>query len=368
MPVLDSKKLALPFDFQQSSEAVFRTTGKSAHEQTGEIQDLRRAIGLLTPEEYYYYRLFDDARYDVAEKRRFLGRAAQQKMIARCAARRWSGIVHDKILFQVLMQGYGFPMPRIIGTYHAQRSAPGAVALRDARELASFLRSSSYPLFGKPVFGMFSLGSIRLESYDADRDALMIHDRTFVSVAVLVKELARYAARGYLFQEVKHPAGPILSACGDRIACARIVILVGASGPEIFRALWKVPASANIADNFWRPGNLLAALDVGTGRLTRVVRGTGLEQHEVDLHPDSGVALIGMHLPHWQKVKELTLSGARVLSGLSMQAWDIALCPEGPVVIEVNVGGDFNLPQLAAARGLFDPQFAKFLRRTGYLS
>jgi hypothetical protein len=368
MPVLDSKKLTSPFDLQRSSQAVFRATGKSLNEQTDEIHRLQRAVGLLTPEEYYYYRLFDDSRFDAADKKKFLGRAAQGRIIARCAAGRWSGIVHDKILFQVLMQAYGFPMPRIIATYHAQRSAPGAAALRDAQELALFLRSGSYPLFGKPVYGMFSLGSIRLESYDADRDAVVLHDGTFATVTTLVKELSQYAQRGYLFQEVKHPAGPILSACGDRIACARIVILVGASEPEIFRALWKVPAASNIADNFWRPGNLLAALDVGTGRLTRVVCGAGLEQREVELHPDSGVGLIGMHLPHWQEVKALSLSGARVLSGLSMQAWDIALCPEGPVVLEVNVGGDFNLPQLAAARGLLDQRFSKFLRRTGYLS
>ena len=30
-----------------------------------------------------------------------------------------------------------------------------------------------------------------------------------------------------------------------------------------------------------------------------------------------------------------------------MQAWDIALTDRGPVLVEVNIGGDLNLPQLA---------------------
>jgi hypothetical protein len=46
-----------------------------------------------------------------------------------------------------------------------------------------------------------------------------------------------------------------------------------------------------------------------------------------------------------------------------MQAWDIALAERGPVLVEVNIGGDFNLPQLAHAKGLMDERFRAFLDR-----
>ena len=38
---------------------------------------------------------------------------------------------------------------------------------------------------------------------------------------------------------------------------------------------WKIPAPHNIADNFWRPGNLLAALDRHTGEVKRVTTNVG---------------------------------------------------------------------------------------------
>jgi glutathione synthase/RimK-type ligase-like ATP-grasp enzyme len=59
----------------------------------------------------------------------------------------------------------------------------------------------------------------------------------------------------------------------------------------------------------------------------------------------------------------LCLEAARALPGLRVQAWDIALTDRGPVLVEVNIGGDFNLPQLAHATGLMDERFRAFVDR-----
>jgi hypothetical protein len=50
--------------------------------------------------------------------------------------------------------------------------------------------------------------------------------------------------------------------------------------------LLKIPAATSIADNYWRPGNLLADLDPMTGVIRRVVRGKGLELEELSKHPE----------------------------------------------------------------------------------
>jgi hypothetical protein len=62
-------------------------------------------------------------------------------------------------------------------------------------------------------------------------------------------------------------------------------------------------------------------------------------------------------------VNQLCRDAARAIAGLSMQAWDVAVCDRGPVIIEANVGGAFNLPQLAAGAGLLDEHFARFLEQ-----
>ena len=44
-----------------------------------------------------------------------------------------------------------------------------------------------------------------------------------------------------------------------------------------------------------------------------------------------------------------------------MQAWDVALGSTGPLLVEVNIGGDYNLPQLATGTGMLDAPFLAFL-------
>ena len=48
-----------------------------------EVVSLRRGAGKLTPNEYFYYRLWDPA-LSAAEKRRFVGKQAQHPMHLAC--------------------------------------------------------------------------------------------------------------------------------------------------------------------------------------------------------------------------------------------------------------------------------------------
>jgi hypothetical protein len=43
----------------------------------------------------------------------------------------------------------------------------------------------------------------------------------------------------------------------------------------------------------------------------------------------------------------------------------VALTDKGPVLVELNIGGDFNLPQLASGRGLMDQGFTEFVETYG---
>ena len=44
-----------------------------------------------------------------------------------------------------------------------------------------------------------------------------------------------------------------------------------------------------------------------------------------------------------------------------LQAYDLALTADGPSVIEINVGGDFDLPRLASGVGFLSGRFKEFL-------
>jgi glutathione synthase/RimK-type ligase-like ATP-grasp enzyme len=360
--VLQHVKSETEFNLPRSVRVAASEHGKSPLAQVMEIWRLRFGPGKLRPDEYYAYGLYDDRRFAFEDKLRFLGRATQLGICRACNALEWWLLAHDKLVFYALLKGHGLPAPQTLAIYHHSRGLDGAAALPAPEALAAHLRSAmAYPCFAKPVTGMRSVGVAALEAYDAPSDSLLFKGGRTLGVADFVSQLEPYRKDGYLFQEMLAPHPELEALCGRRLSTVRLIILLEDAAPAILHALWKIPVGDHPADNFWRPGNLLAGLEAASGRVTRVIQGVGPERRELESHPDTGGRLQDLILPEWPALVALGLRAATALPGLRMQAWDIALTDRGPVLVEANIGGDFNLPQLAHGKGLMDERFGAFL-------
>jgi len=363
MSVLDTQKAKPLFSIGESMRSAARDYGKSIPSQLIEMAILGAATGKLTPKDYFFYALYDDRKFTLQEKKRFIGQAAQKAMNRICNDLEWLKLVNDKIAFAQHFQERGFPVARILAAYHMQMDMRMAfapmIALRTPGEMRAFLERTSYPLFSKPVRGRDSLGAARLEAYDETSNELVLGDVRRVGIDRFVDEAVQFKD-GYIFQEVLHPHPDIAAICGDRIANVRMVVVLGDGGPELLRALWKIPVGSNIADNSWR-GNFIGSLDMETGRVLRATQGIGLKRREFDAHPDTGRIIKGTTLPQWAAAKALCFEAAKTMPGLRLQAWDMSICNSGPVLGEVNFGGDYYLPQLAADRGMLDAKFVRLL-------
>jgi hypothetical protein len=322
-----------------------------------EIRGLSEGPGHLTTDEYFYYRLYESA-LSFAEKARFVGKRAQGRIHADCNDPSWHALAHDKLLFHAMMTELGFPVPRLLATYRAKDDLADVPQLESPAELEDFLRHRlSYPCFAKPVDGMFSLGAYGLQSHDDADDALVLASGERMAVPRFVQEIHDSDYAGYLFQERLAMHAALAGLVGERVATVRLILLLTGHGPEIFRALCKIPVGAHMADNFWRTGNMAAAVDPDSGQILRAVSGVGLAQRLHARHPDTGKALVGTVLPSWSEVKSLCLAAAAALPGLRIQSWDVAIGRDGPVLVEVNAGGDLNLPQIAFGQGMLDARF-----------
>lgn len=354
------------FAWAPAARAVSALTGKSRRTQRAEIFALRRGPGMIKADEYYYLRLFENTMTD-AERQQFLGSAAQVRILRHCTKDSWRVLVHDKLVYSAYIPAMGFDVPRTTGLYHPDRSCPGAASLRSPQQLADFLRHrAEFPLFGKPADGMYSVGAVRLERYDAATDSLTAYSGAAAPVDEVVREIHQYFQSGYILQALEHPDAETERVCGDRLACIRMVILVGHGRPILHRALWKIPSGSHIADNFWRPGNMLGDIDLASGEIRRVVAGAGPQQKQVETHPDTGARLTGFVLPDWDRLKTCALEAAATIPGVRIQGWDVASSARGPLLVEVNVGGGFTLPQLASGTGLLDPTLQEFLSKVRY--
>jgi hypothetical protein len=329
------------------------------------LVDLAKASfgpGRLSYDEFIGLRLFDDAWLAGADPSEFVGLDAGRRLwtTANCNSE-WWGLMRNKLAVTTLLGGYGFPVIPTLALYSDTLSMRNVPVMRAPGDLASFLRACrDYPLFGKPMDSQRSLGSIGLDAYEPTTDCVRAGERS-IPVEAFAVAVARHYGAGYILQRRISPEPRVRAVVGDRLATVRVITMLGENGPEVLRALWKVPSGGNVADNFWRSGNLLATLDLASGRVLRVVRGSGLALEEVTHHPDTGAALVGIEVPNWREVTGLALEAASTLGEVRLIGWDMAATEAGVLIVEPNFTPDFFMVQLADRRGILDERFKAFL-------
>ncbi len=319
--------------------------------------------GKLSFQDYTKLRLFDDAFWAGVDRRTVSGQQ-RNTMVHHAINYRydWWGLLENKLAVCSYLSAYGFPTIPSLAVYCKNLKTGAANLASDERQLRNILTDeANYPMFGKPVEGQQSLGSIGLLRYLPEEKGLETSEGRMVPLDAFVEQLRTHYPTGYLFQKLLSPHAAIRAVCGDRLATVRIVTLVSEAGPKVFRACWKIPAGSNTADNYWRRGNLLAQLDVTQGRVLRVLSGSGLDLVQLDHHPDSNAPLIGFQIPHWQRMVDTVTEAASMMQHVPLIGWDVAALDEGPIIVEMNERPDFFLPQLADARGILEPEMTELM-------
>jgi hypothetical protein len=329
------------------------------------LLDLAKASfgpGKLSYDEFIGLRLFDDAWLAGADSSAFVGLDAERRIwMAANNNSEWWGLMRNKLAVTTLLGGYGFPVIPTQALYSDALCMRGVPVMREPEALAGFLRSSrDYPLFGKPMDSQRSLGSIGLEAYDSGSDCLVAGER-HIPVDDFAAAVAEHYKGGYIFQRRVAPHAGVRRIAGNRLATVRAITILTEEGPQLLRALWKIPAGDNVADNYWRTGNLLATLELETGCVVRVVRGTGLALQEVTEHPDTGAGLVGVEVPNWRDIVGVALEAASALAEVPLIGWDMAAVEGGALIVEPNFTPDFFMTQLADRRGMLDARFNAFL-------
>jgi hypothetical protein len=320
----------------------------------------RLGPGRLTLSEYCIYNL---DRLSAQDRTAFVGRRGQEVLIE-ILADDYSKILNaDKVTFDRFAREAGLPVPEIFAVY-APQQRPGAFRkLTNVAELRDFLRGwRRFPIYCKPSCGGSGTFNFQIEGWANER-AVVDGDRA-VSVEELAARLTEPTGLGFILMEALRPHGDIAAVACDSISGVRIHVLRLQKGPAMFRPVWKIARRGAVADNFHHgeSGNLLASIDVSTGRVERVVSGRGHRQLRNVLHPDTGRQLTGFQLPHWQALREMVREGPELFPGFLCQAWDVAICADGPVLLEVNWFGDVDLPQHSYGRGFLEGELLDLLR------
>lgn len=147
----------------------------------------------------------------------------------------------------------------------------------------------------------------------------------------------------------------------NALPTVRVVTILDEAGrPEVVSATFRFASVAEAAVDNMKAGGLIAAVDLETGALGPACKGYGGEDHA--LHPVTGAPIVGRVLPGWAEVTALAQRAhADAFADYVLIGWDIAMTPEGPILIEGNGKPGVLMPQRAARRGLGEGRYGQLL-------
>lgn len=338
-------------------------SGRGPMDLVMEFYRLSRGPGKLTLPEYVQYGVYDKTRYSPQDQARFLTNTLHWPITHVCCDMTWQATTEDKWLSYRLLEGSGIRIPETLAVIDTtDRSYPGTRKISTAAELRDFITSQNVlPIFGKENRGICSFGAFVV--VDANKDAMHLKGVGWVDYAACLYKFV--GGTPYLLQrlETNHQ---FFNRYTVSLATVRVCILMAEDGVKIPFAVLKVPARENVADSFWRPGNLACKVELDTGKIQTVRSKNSFGTTDYVAHPETGEQLLGETVPMWDRILDLARACAPIFRPVRYQSMDIAITDNGPVLIEINTGGGFDLPQLATGEGFLTDDVRAFFRNCGY--
>jgi putative polysaccharide biosynthesis protein len=144
--------------------------------------------------------------------------------------------------------------------------------------------------------------------------------------------------------------GELQTISGKGLSTVRVVTVRDVHGNiEVALACFRMAVGQLVADNF-AAGGLASPVRLEDGRLGPAVFKS--RPGVFPVHPDTGAAILGRHLPHWREVMQLAIAGHQEFKALPSIGWDIAITEAGPVIVEGNSEWGTNVVQMSHGKPL----------------
>lgn len=362
--------LLAPFRLGSTAWLLWRSHGVPPHRSVRAFLEMRRRLG-ITRYDFLTYRLWDESR-PLQERLAYMSlpdRLRLEDRINPLPDRRT--LMSNKAEMSERLADAGLPTPEVLAV--AGLRAPPSTrhrVLKDQGELVELLRE--LPPGGvvcKPIFGHSGHGVMVFGATSAEGAQRL--DGTWMSVEVLWQHLMsrgpdeayNAALEGWIVQRRVPPHPDLAAIHGDTLGCVRVVTFrrrdgrIGLTTPP-----WKIPVGRSGVDNIGH-GSFTAPVDLDTGAVgAAVLQETMLPQLR---HPDTGVSLSGITLPHWSQAKEVVTAAMALYPTLHSLGFDVGIGRDGPTIVEINTYWGPQFMQSPQGRGLVQGEFLEFLEEIG---
>lgn len=146
----------------------------------------------------------------------------------------------------------------------------------------------------------------------------------------------------------------------NALPTVRLITILDERGePEIVVTYLRFPSSdAVVVDNF-AAGGLMGWIDPGSGVMGKAVIKRDLADHSH--HPANGAPIEGRQVPLWDETTALAIRAHRAFPNYAMIGWDVAITPDGPVIVEGNGKPCAQGAQQAQHKGMGETRFGELV-------
>ena len=330
-------------------------TGKGITRQALEIAYAK--LRGFSSADYYILPLYRGDRWD------YLGQPSYSRLNAHLNPAHAGAVGFNKWVSWHFFIGAGLPAPAVHGFYHPRRGVDrDGQPLRTRDQLIGLLARRGAGLVLKPVDG--GQGRNLLVLAECNADGAVRSDGTRMDHDALFDFLAR-EDEGWLIQYRVEQHPDLARVHPSSLNTLRIMTLVlddGTITTTIGRL--RMGRGGGAHDNS-SAGGLTCQIDLATGHCGAAMLAYGDERFAT--HPDTGAAIEGLAIPHWQAAHELVERAHALLPFPRDLGWDVGVTPDGPVLIETNsywASHTSQKPDNNLAKLAYGPMLSK-VRRAG---
>jgi hypothetical protein len=247
----------------------------------------------------------------------------------------YASLLRDKFIFGQLLASLQVPTPKNIALLDREKitwlDTMHTMPLADLKNIKTVINGFCKQHTGLMGEGAFPLMISRGKFYSRNRELSMSAFRQIVDGEYLLQELIQ-----------QHPV--MVRLHDASVNTMRVVTFHNRGCVDVFCATQRIGTNRKNVDN-WASGGIVVSIDISTGRLGKFgFFKPGYSGGRVEVHPDSGVRFNGYELPYFQESLEMVSQLHRHLYGIHSIGWDIAVTPDGPVIIEGNDDWDGAIP------------------------
>lgn len=199
----------------------------------------------------------------------------------------------------------------------------------DEATLAAFLEGQE-SFFAKPNRGTCGNGIEKLHVQDFEGPKELLAYLREKRLPVLEEVLIQHPDMAKLHPASVNTLRIVTDRVGNTTHIAYIVVKIGTGG--------------GFCDNSGQ-GGVICRVDEASGTVVSVA--TDDFFHVYDRHPDTGILFQGYRIPMLHEAVTLAKQAAQVVPEICHVGWDVAITPDGPVLIEGNDYPGTDLCQLA---------------------